>query len=55
MVEYATLKAMGYSNSFLSKLVFQEAILLSILGFIPGFALCLRLYKNAKEGSGCLW
>lgn len=52
MAEYATLKAMGYSNTFLSKLVFQEAILLSILGFIPGFALCLGLYKNAKEGSG---
>ncbi|MGF1590393.1 MAG: ABC transporter permease DevC [Pleurocapsa sp.] len=52
MMEYATLKAMGYSNSFLSKLVFQEAIILSILGFIPGFALCLGLYDNAKEGSG---
>ena len=52
IVEYATLKAMGYSNFYLSKLVFQEAILLSILGFIPGFALCLQLYKGAREGSG---
>jgi putative ABC transport system permease protein len=52
MAEYATLKAMGYSNLFLSKLVFQEAILLSILGFIPGFALCLGIYDNAREGSG---
>lgn len=52
MMEYATLKAMGYSNFYLSKLVFQEAILLSILGFIPGFALCLQLYQGAREGSG---
>ncbi|MFM2315476.1 MAG: hypothetical protein RLZZ04_4754, partial [Cyanobacteriota bacterium] len=52
IVEYATLKAMGYSNSFLFKLVFQEAIILSILGFIPGFALCLGIYDNAREGSG---
>jgi putative ABC transport system permease protein len=52
MVEYATLKAIGYSDFFLSTLVFQEAIILSVLGFIPGFALCLGLYDNAKEGSG---
>ena len=52
MMEYATLKAIGYSNFYLSKLVFQEAILLSILGFIPGFALCLQLYQGAREGSG---
>ncbi len=52
LVQYATLKAIGYSNFYLSKLVFQEAVLLSILGFIPGFALCLQLYKGAREGSG---
>jgi putative ABC transport system permease protein len=52
MVEYATLKAIGYSDLFLSTLVFQEAVILSVLGFIPGFALCLGLYDNAKEGSG---
>ena len=52
LTEYATLKAIGYSNFYLSKLVFQEAVLLSILGFIPGFAVCLQLYQGAKEGSG---
>ena len=52
LVEYATLKAIGYSNFYLSKLVFQEAVLLSILGFIPGFAICLQLYQGAREGSG---
>jgi putative ABC transport system permease protein len=35
--EYATLKAMGYRNIYLLGVVLQEAVLLSILGFIPGF------------------
>lgn len=52
MVEYATLKAMGYRDSYLFVLVFQEAVLLSILGFIPGFAICTILYNGASEGSG---
>ena len=52
MMEYATLKAIGYGDSFLFKLVFQEAVILAILGFIPGFALCLGIYDGAKEGSG---
>jgi putative ABC transport system permease protein len=47
--EYATLKAMGYKNVYLEFVVFQEAIILSILGFIPGFALSLGLYDLAKN------
>jgi putative ABC transport system permease protein len=52
MVEYATLKAMGYPNSYLFVVVFQEALILSILGYIPGFALCLGIYDSARNGSG---
>lgn len=52
MVEYATLKAMGYPNSYLFVVVFQEALILSILGYIPGFALCLGIYDSARTGSG---
>jgi putative ABC transport system permease protein len=52
MVEYATLKAMGYPNSYLFVVVLQEALILSILGYIPGFALCLGIYNSAREGSG---
>jgi putative ABC transport system permease protein len=33
--EYATLKAIGYTNGFLKGLVFREAVYLSVLGFIP--------------------
>ena len=45
--EYATLKAMGYSNGYLFGLVFQEAILMALLGFLPGFLLALLLYDVA--------
>ncbi|MDB6038991.1 MAG: DevC-like transporter permease protein [Verrucomicrobiales bacterium] len=41
--EYATLKAMGYSDGYLYKVVIKEALLLAILGFIPGFILSTGL------------
>lgn len=49
--EYATLKAMGYKNLYLELVVFQEAIILATLGYIPGFALCLGLYDLAKKST----
>jgi putative ABC transport system permease protein len=36
--EYATFKAMGYSQRFFLSIVLEEALILGILGFIPGFA-----------------
>ncbi len=51
LAEYATLKAMGYKNSFLEFVVFQEAIILAILGYIPGFALSLGMYDLAKNAT----
>ena len=49
--EYATLKAMGYSNGYLFSLVFQEAVLMAVLGFIPGFLLTLGLYSVAGDAT----
>jgi putative ABC transport system permease protein len=49
--EYATLKAMGYKNSYLEFVVFQESIILAFLGFIPGFALSLSLYDLTKKAT----
>ncbi|MDO9047760.1 MAG: ABC transporter permease DevC [Methylobacter sp.] len=46
--EFATLKAMGYKNSYFVKVVFASAFLLAILGFIPGFILSLGLYRLAE-------
>jgi putative ABC transport system permease protein len=42
--EYATLKAMGYGDRYLIGVVLQEALILAVLGFIPGFAVSLGLY-----------
>lgn len=42
--EYATLKAMGYTDRYLIGVVLQESLILAILGFIPGLALSLGLY-----------
>ncbi|MUG96300.1 FtsX-like permease family protein [Scytonema sp. UIC 10036] len=43
--EYATLKAMGYSDGYLMRVLLQEALLLAVLGFIPGFAIASALYQ----------
>jgi len=49
--EYATLKAMGYKNSYLLIVVFQEAIILAILGYFPGFALAAGLYNLTRNAT----
>lgn len=36
MSEYATFKAMGYPRRFFLGVVFEEALILAILGFVPG-------------------
>jgi putative ABC transport system permease protein len=51
MAEYATLKAMGYSNFYLSKIVIQEAFVLSFLGFIPGIIICSFLYDLTRNAT----
>jgi len=51
MAEYATLKAMGYSNWYLAFVVIQEALVLSILGFIPGLIACIGLYSLTKNAT----
>lgn len=45
--EYATLKAMGYSDRYLLGVLTQEALLLAILGYMPGFILSFGLYQVA--------
>lgn len=43
--EYATLKAMGYGDSYLLGVLIQEALFLAVLGFIPGFFVSIGLYQ----------
>ena len=45
LAEYATLKAMGYSDRFLLVMLMQEALLLAALGFLPGLVISIGLYR----------
>jgi putative ABC transport system permease protein len=49
--EYATLKAMGYSNRFLSNVVLEEAAILAVLGYAPGLAITAALYRLTVEAT----
>lgn len=51
LAEYATLKAMGYKNLYLLSVVFQEALILSVLGYIPGFFLSIGLYNLTRNAT----
>jgi putative ABC transport system permease protein len=49
--QYATLKAMGYRSQYLFNVVIQEAIILSVLGYIPGLIVSLGLYEMATRAT----
>jgi len=51
MAEYATFKAMGYRNIYLLGIVFEEALILSILGFMPGVGVSLGLYSLTRKAT----
>ena len=50
--EYATLKAIGYGDNYLLGVVFQEALLLAVIGFLPSFGLGIFLYSNTARATG---
>lgn len=45
--EYATLKAIGFTDGYLSRVVLQQAIVLALAGFLPAVALTWQLFKQA--------
>ncbi|HIK43450.1 MAG TPA: FtsX-like permease family protein [Leptolyngbyaceae cyanobacterium M65_K2018_010] len=49
--EYATLKAIGFGGGYLFKTVIQEAIILAVMGYIPGLILALGLYELATRAT----
>ncbi len=49
--EYATLKAMGYSNAFLAGVVVQQAVILAAFGFVPAMALSVVLYRVSGDAT----
>lgn len=50
--EYATLKAMGYTHGYLRNVVLQEAIILAVLGFIPGAGISHLVFGIAGDATG---
>jgi putative ABC transport system permease protein len=47
--EFATLKAMGYSEAYLTWVVLQQALVLAVLGFLPALGLAWGLYALGRE------
>jgi putative ABC transport system permease protein len=45
LAEYATLKAMGYSDRSLLFVIFHESTLLAVLGFAPGLIISFGMYQ----------
>jgi putative ABC transport system permease protein len=50
--EYAVLQALGYSAQHLSGVVVRQAILLAVVGYVPGFVVSLGLYTLARMAAG---
>jgi len=49
--EYATLKAIGYKDSFLFTIIIYESVILSVFGYIPGFFISLLIYRIATNAT----
>lgn len=45
--QYATLKAVGFPDHYLVRVVLNQAFLLSVMGYVPGFFLAIGLYRVA--------
>jgi len=43
--DYATLKAIGFSQGMLRLIVLRGALLLALIGFVPGFVASLLMYQ----------
>ncbi|QLE59224.1 FtsX-like permease family protein [Nostoc sp. TCL26-01] len=49
--EYATFKAIGYRHYYLLGVVLEEAVILALLGFVPGLAVSLGLYQLTRTAT----
>jgi putative ABC transport system permease protein len=50
--EYATFKAIGYPQRFFLGIVFEEAFVLALFGFIPGVLISIGLYAVVSNVTG---
>ena len=51
LAEYATLKAIGYTQNYLLSVILQEALLLAVLGYFPGIVFALFMYNSARDAT----
>ncbi len=51
LAEYATLRAIGYSNGYISGVVVQQAMILAVLGYAFGTLTTMRLYGIARDAT----
>ncbi|MBD2342788.1 FtsX-like permease family protein [Anabaena subtropica FACHB-260] len=49
--EYATFKAIGYRHYYLLGVIFEQAVILALLGFIPGLTVSLGLYQITQTAT----
>ena len=54
MGEFATLKAMGYPTGFFAGVVIFQALVLSIISFLPGMVIALFAFGLVNWGTGLL-
>lgn len=54
MPEFATLKAMGYGTRYFIGMIVTEAVLLSLIGFVPGAIVSAALYAVLANVTGLL-
>lgn len=52
LAEFATLKAIGYPDRYLSTVVLQEATILSLVGFAVGLGITVILYAMLRHTTG---
>ncbi|MHC5733480.1 ABC transporter permease DevC [Nostoc sp.] len=51
LAEYATLKAIGYTQNYLLTVILQEALLLAVLGYFPGIVFAFFMYNSARNAT----
>ena len=51
LAEYATLRAIGYSNGYVSRVVVQQALILAVLGYLLGMLAAVQLYGVTRNAT----
>ena len=54
LAEYATMKAMGYSDRFVVSIIMQESLILATLAFAPSVLVSMGLYRLLIRSTGLL-